>query len=279
MTNFLENEWRSETFRTSNLIKRLFTMEDRAASNLVEAELKNEGGQSSQSKSRLLSLPAEIRAQIFAFVLGDVYCQRPLVVWDGVCVGTSGQKHPTATAILHVCRTTYEDSISILYDHTIVDVCIRADTLDDSFPRFQNSLGSIEECSLLAKLRHIQLEIAYRCNLGTIARVRDRISRLADACGRLKTIDLVFFDQSPTSRARTARQSWYADVIVKAAMSLTCEKFVDIKRNLSAKKGMNPVHWRALKSKIDADADFNEVQETFRELSFSYFEHDFGSKS
>lgn len=232
------------------------------------------------SASRLLLLPAELRAQIFAFVFENVRCARPLVVWDGVCVGTSGLKYPTATALLHVCRTIYSEAISILYDHTTIDVCIRADNLNESFPRFQNRLGSIEDCPLLTKLRHVRLQVIYRRDLGTIARVRDRIERLADACSRLKTIDLAFFNQSPRAASRTGFQAPYADMIVKAAMKLKCEKFVDIGRNAMAKPSMDPVHWRALKSRVNGtyNNEIDDVQETFRRLTFSCFGRDSSSE-
>lgn len=236
---------------------------------------------SAGSGSRLLSLPAELRVAIFTFLLGDVRCRRPLVVWDGVCVGTSGSTHPVETAILQACRTTYNDATPILYEQTAVDISIRADTLDDSFPRFQTCLGPITDCPLLQKLRHIRLEIAYRCDLGTIARVRDRVYQLANACNKLKTIDLVFFDQSAASFVRSTKPSNYADVIVKASMNLKCHKFVDIRRNLAAKKGMDPVNWHALQDRLNAndDATTNDMQETFSELSFSYFEHEFRLKN
>ena len=111
----------------------------------------------------LLTLPAEIRANIFSYVLlKDVRCRRPLIVWEEVCTSVPDRKPVIAIAILLTCRTTYEDSAPILYNNCAVEMSIRSDSFDRSFPRFQTSLGFIEDCVLLSRLRHIELEVRVR---------------------------------------------------------------------------------------------------------------------
>lgn len=254
-------------------------MEIPRPSKVDESQALRKGGYSPASTSRLLSLPAELRTEIFALALADVRCRRPLVVWDDVCTGISGRTQPVSTAILQACRTTYDDCVSILYDCTTIEITIRSDSQDQSFPRFQICLGAIENCPLLPRLRHVELEVAYTCHEKTIARASYRIRRLADTCKNLKTIDLIFFDQSRVSPNAPIEQTTAADRIVEASRSLECERFVGISRNLAARRNMGPLQWLALRSRVDGYADDDEHGETFRELSFDYLEHAFRQKN
>ena len=201
--------------------------------------------------SRLLSLPAELRAQIFTYVLKDVRCRRPIMMWDEVSTGLRDHKRSVEIAILLTCRTTYDDCVSLLYDETAVDITVRDDVIDDRFPQSRILLGAIEECSILTRLRHIELEITNDgsdCN--ATARATDRLQRLTTVfkkVGKLKTIDLVFFDRRPRDGLPDLEKEETADPILEASMDLVSEKFIGVTRNPAARRGNGEHHVGSVK--------------------------------
>lgn len=226
--------------------------------------------------SRLLSLPAELRAHIFSYVFQDVRCRRPIIIWDVVCTSAADWKTSIATALLLTCRTTYDDCIGLLYDATPVDMTIRGDELDEGFSRFHCDLGTIEICGLLPKLRHIELEITYDPSDGddverTISRVR-KLAQAFESEGKLKTLDLIFFDKGKRSRWQGIGHPKQrdADSIVEAAMGLRCEKVVGVSRNLAARNHMSAEKWAKLRGRVDGD---DSAEEQYREIGYDYWEH------
>ncbi|KAF2479101.1 hypothetical protein BDY17DRAFT_304984, partial [Neohortaea acidophila] len=201
-----------------------------------------------EQRSPLLSLPLELRTQIFRDVLSNIVCQRPVIIWDDVFTSISGKPRPIQTAILQTCRTTYIECVPILYDVRL-SVIIRSDIQDDSFPRFQNCLGSLNDCAWLSRLRHIELEIKYSCRFPEeIARISDRVHKFAVACLRLQTMDLTFVDVTARRKASVTK-SWakgVADPIVEACYELECERVVAVHRNFAAQRDMGSKAWRAL---------------------------------
>lgn len=196
----------------------------------------------------LLSLPLELRTMIFRDVISDITCQRPVIIWDDVCTSISGKPRPIQTAILQTCRTTYNDCVSILYEVN-VSISISSDIQDDSFPRFQNCLGSLGDCAWLSRLRHIELEIRYSCRFPEeIARMSDRVQKFALACSGLQTMDLTFVDVTARKKVSIPK-SWakgVADPILEACCELRCERVVAIHRNFAAREDMGNKAWRAL---------------------------------
>ena len=236
---------------------------------------------STQASCSLLSLPAEIRSHIFSCVLDGVRCRRPIIVWDEVCTSISGRNAVTSIAILLACRTTYEDCISILYNETIVEMSIRSDCFDQSFPRFQSSLGTIEDCALLSRLRHIEMEISYNASdMRALRRLASRIGKLANVfkeIRKLKTVDLVFFDQGLRPRNVSMDGRRDADLLLEVAMELECESFIGISRNIAAKGTMSVSKWEALRTKVNQST--KRDAEVFREINFDYWEHAFRLKN
>ncbi|KAL1603740.1 hypothetical protein SLS60_005330 [Paraconiothyrium brasiliense] len=92
-------------------------------------------------------------------------------------------------------RVTYDDCLPILHDLATVDISIRSEAQGESFLRPEITLGAIEDCPLLLRLRHIELEVACKCDQKRIGHASERIGKLAHAWEILKTIDLVFFDE------------------------------------------------------------------------------------
>ena len=196
----------------------------------------------------------------------------------------SGRPTAKSTAILLACRTTYQDSVSILYKGTVVEVSVRSDCFDKSFPRFQVSLGAIDDCSILTRLRHIELEISYDANnVQGLQRLTARILKLAAVfkeMKKLKTIDLIFFDQGTSSRdSMSDRRIMNTESMLDAATQLPCKKMTGVSRNMAAKRSMSEVKWTTLRSQIGQDVDVEWEEERFREISFDYWEHAFRSKN
>lgn len=201
-----------------------------------------------EQRCPLLSLPLELRIQIFRDVLSDIVCQRPVVIWDDVCTSISGKPHPIQTAILQTCRTTYNECVSILYDVS-VSINISSDVQDDSFQRFQYGLGSLDNCSWLSRLRHIELEIKYSCRFPEeIARLSDRVQKFAVACSGLQSMDLTFVDVNARKKVSIPK-SWakgVADPILDACGELRCVHVTAIHCNFAARENMGNKAWTAL---------------------------------
>ena len=233
-----------------------------------------------QPVNSLLSLPAEIRAEIFTHVLKGTRCRKPVMLWDDVCITSPPQGPAIATAILQACWTAYEDCISILHGSTKIELSVRHDL--NGLGISQCSLGSIESCTLLPKLHHVDLEISFRglpADCERQERTVDRLQRLAAVLSRsekLRTIDLVFFDQGGVVGPQ-ALSTEEADAVLDAAMQLPGEKIVAISRNPVASKSMSRVKWIQLFAK--ARLPMEEDMEEFREISFDYWEHAFRLKN
>jgi len=229
--------------------------------------------------SRLLSLPAELRAHIFSYIFQDpdFRCKRPLIIWDQVCASVVDWKTPIATAILSTCQTTYHDCISLLYDTNIVTLSLRSDELGDGFLRFHGSCGLIEDCQILRRLRHIELEISYDASdelavNRTIARVNKLAVVLNDG-GKLKTLNLVFFDEGGRNRWQWTgnMKQWNVDILLDAALNFKCGKVIGVSRNRDSRQHMSSETWTKLRSKVGGDC--SGAEERFREINYEYWEH------
>lgn len=222
------------------------------------------------AKTGLLSLPAELRAMIFSFVLEHVYCRYAVLVWDHISIAKTAGKSTKGVGILLACRTTYQDCIDLIYENAVVHMSVRGDTQGHK-PQFTTSLGPIKQCALLAQLKHIQLEISYRASRsGSVKIVVERIQRLARAfqkASNLKTVDLVFFDEGSRYREDVWRTRDTADPILEAAMQLKCEQVVAVSRNETASWYMTPVKWQSLRRMAGG---MDGGREEFREITFDY---------
>ena len=218
--------------------------------------------EANHDQNGLLSLPPEIRAQIFGYVLEAVRCRRPLIAWDDICTGIATHKSSTSIAILLTCRTAYEDAMPILYDLCTVEITVRSDLHDESFPRFQISLGPISSCPILSRVRNIELEISYDArNNEAVARAARRVQELAAVfkeTKQLKTLDLILFDQGRITSAGFPNQA-ACDPILIACMELECERFLRVSRNLSAKRKMSESKWQVLRKKAGVHVEAGEA--------------------
>ena len=227
----------------------------------------------------LLSLPAELRAIIFSSVLETVHCKYPILVWDHISIASTAGSSSPGVGILLACRTTYQDCVALLYDNAVLHMSIRGDTMGTA-PCLGTSLGRIEHCTLLEKLRHVQLEISYKASKSdSVKRVADRISKLSKVfkkSNNLQSIELIFFDEGSRWREDMWRVGSAADPIINAVMKLKCEEVVAVSRNQSASWNMTPSKWKLLREKA---GDSVGEQEEFREITFDYWEHAFRMKN
>lgn len=230
-------------------------------------------------KTGLLSLPPELRAIIFSSVLETVHCKYPILVWDHISIASTAGSLSSGVGILLACRTTYQDCIAILYDNAVLHMSVRGDTTGFT-PWLGTSLGCIEDCALLERLRNVQLEMSYKASKSeSVKRVADRISKLSKAFNKsnnLKSIELIFFDDGSRWREDTLRLTSTADPILKAVMKLECEEVVAVSRNAAASWNMSLSKWQLLREKA---GEFVAEQEEFREITFDYWEHAFRSKN
>ena len=228
----------------------------------------------------LLSLPPELRAIIFSSVLETIRCKYPILVWDHISIASTAGSSSPGVGILLACRTTYQDCIAILYDNAVLHMSVRGDTMGLT-PWLGTSLGRIENCNLLERLRHVQLEISYKASKSeSVKRVADRISKLSKAfkkSNKLKSVELIFFDEGSRWREGMMRFTSTADSILKAVLMLECEEVVAVSRNAAARANMSLTKWARVRAKAGQSVDVEE--EEFREITFDYWEHAFRLKN
>ncbi|KAI7286875.1 hypothetical protein KC345_g941 [Hortaea werneckii] len=233
---------------------------------------------SKRSKPFLLPLPPELRIQIFGHVLRSVSSRRPFLILDGIFSECSTAARPLKqTAILSVCRTTFNDSIDMLYDLATVEISI------DSSRQFQggpsaslDSLGALEASQLLRNLRHLELEIMYDgSRLAAIERVASRIRRLATVLNeaqKLKTLTVSFFDCGRHLSHDVMMGGQHvepaADKILDAAMLVQCKRLLGVDRNLASRDRMGKEKWMELRGRMEEGED----QESFREINHGYWD-------
>lgn len=181
-----------------------------------------------------------------------------------------------ATAILLTSRLIYKECIPILYSHTTVEIALRCEE-DSKVPRgCMNDLGLIENCKLMSRLRHIELEISFNAyNYVWISRAAKRVRKLASELnvhGKLKTLDLVFFQVG----RHYLDEGTPGDELVKEANTLTCEKLLGVSRNIAATHAISSSKWAGLRRLV-----FNvneEESEQFQEISLDYWERAFANR-
>jgi hypothetical protein len=231
------------------------------------------------AQSGLLSLPKELRDIIFSDVLGTVHCKYPILVWDHISIANTAGSSSKGVGILLACRTTYNDCIALIYDNAVAHMSVRGDT-QGLTPLSSSSLGPIQKCSLLPRLKHIQLEISYRASQSeSVKRVVDRVTKLSKTfkkSANLKTVELIFFDEGSRHRTELYRTGSLADPIVDAVIKLDCQDLVAVSRNSAAKWNMSGEKWKLLREKAGEAA---EGAEEFREITFDYWEHAFKWKN
>ena len=230
------------------------------------------------AQNSLLSLPAELRAIIFSYALERVHCKYPVLIWDRISIANTAGKSSKGIGILLACWTTYQDCIDLIYDHAVIHMSVRGDTAGKA-PEYGLSLGKFKQCSLLSRMRHIQLEISYKViSKSSIPVVVSRVKRLTKAFNKynnLKTVDLVFFDEGSRWREDMWRAGNAADPIIDAVIGLQCEEFVAVSRNDAANWSISPEKWQLLRQMSGEDGS----DEQFREITFDYWEHEFRWKN
>ena len=222
------------------------------------------------AESALISLPKELRDIIFSFALENVHCKYPILVWDHISIANTAGSSSKGVGILLACRTTYNDCIDLIYDNAVAHMSVRGDT-QGLKPPSSSSLGPIQRCALLSRLKHIQLEISYRASYDSIKRVVDRVTKLSmmlNNSANLKTIELIFFDEGSRFRNESSRTRNKADPIVEATMKLECQDLVAVSRNWAAKWNMSGEKWKLLRERAGEDG---EGSEEFREITFDYW--------
>lgn len=233
---------------------------------------------SERSKPLLLSLPPELRIQIFSYILRNVSSRRPFLALDEIFAECSTTTRPLKqTAILSVCRTTFNDSVDMLYDLAAVEISIGSSRqFQNGAPASIDSLGTLEDSQLLRNLRHLELEVMYDgSRMAAIERVASRIRRLAAVLNetqKLKTLAISFFDSGRhlSYGAMAARQDDEpaADKILDAAMLIQCKRLLGVDRNLASRDRMGMGKWMELRGRMEERED----QESFREINHGYWD-------
>ncbi|KAI7208514.1 hypothetical protein KC343_g10294 [Hortaea werneckii] len=231
-----------------------------------------------RSKPFLLSLPPELRIQIFGYVLRSVSSRRPFLALDGLFAECSTTTRPLKrTAILSVCRTTFNDSIDMLYDLAAVEISIGSSRqFQEGSPASLDRLGALEDSQLLRNLRHLELEVMYDgSRLAAIERVASRIRRLAavlNEAQKLKTLTVSFFDcgrhVSHDVMAGRQHDEPVADKILDAAMLIQCKRLLGVDRNMASRDHMGNEKWTELRGRMEEGED----QESFREINHGYWD-------
>lgn len=217
----------------------------------------------------LLALPTELRIHIFGYVLQDMRCRRPLLIWDDIWA-IHALTPTTSTAILSVCHTTCHDCIGLLYDTTPIEIILRKPELNAKFLRHHYILEAMEGSSLLHRLRHMELEVMY--DVGDVEAARETTSRIYKFAhilrdiGKLKTLDLVFFAQR---KSISASDHQPANQILEAVMFIQSQELLNVSRNLTASRNLREDLWQVLKSKTRT-AKFDE--ESFGAINCEYWE-------
>ncbi|KAI7222375.1 hypothetical protein KC333_g1198 [Hortaea werneckii] len=234
---------------------------------------------SERSKPFLLSLPPELRIQIFSYVLSSVSSRRPFLALDEIFAECSTTPRPLKqTAILSVCRTTFNDSIDMLYDLAAVEISIGSSRqFQAGSPASLHSLGWLEDSQVLRNLRHLELEVMYDgSRMAAIERVASRIRRLAAVLNetqKLKTLAISFFDSgrhlSYDAMAGRQHNEPAADKILDAAMLIQCKRLLGVDRNLASRDRMGKGKWMELRGRMEEGED----QESFREINHGYWDH------
>ncbi|GAB1735016.1 hypothetical protein NU219Hw_g87t1 [Hortaea werneckii] len=235
---------------------------------------------SERSKTLLLSLPPELRIQIFSYVLRSVSSRRPFLALDEVFAERSSStttRPLKRTAILSVCRATFNDSIDMLYDIAAVEISIGSSRqFQGGSPASLDSLGALEDSQLLRNLRHLELEVMYDgSRLAAIERVASRIRRLAAVLNetqKLKTLAISFFDSgrhlSYGAIAGRQHDEPPADKILDAAMLIQCKRLLGVDRNMASRDRMGKGKWMELRGRMEEGED----QESFREINHGYWD-------
>ncbi|KAI6839492.1 hypothetical protein KC332_g2790 [Hortaea werneckii] len=231
-----------------------------------------------RAKPFLLSLPPELRIQIFSYVLHDVSSRRPLLALGELFAECSTATRPLKQAsILSVCRTTFNDSIDMLYDLSAVEISIGSSRqLQEGTPASLDSLGALEDSQVLRNLRHLELEVMYDgSRMAAIERVASRIRRLAailNEAQKLKTLVISFFDcgrhLSHDVMMRGQHDEPAANKILNATMLIHCKHLLGVDRNLASRDRMGKEKWMELRGRMEEGED----QESFREINHGYWD-------
>lgn len=226
--------------------------------------------------SALLELPAELRVQIFEYVLQGARCQRPLFILESVYVQSDARSPPKNTAILLACRATYKECLPLLYDQATVEMSLRDEQDANDVRASVIDLGTIEDCSLLSRLRHIELEIPFNAfDDASVARAATRMHRLSDVVnqyGSVKTHSLTFLQSGGHFRDDGSP----CDALVEQAVKIRRIKLLEVSRNMAARYAISTSRWTALRRLA---ADYNEAEpERFHEISLDYWNRVFPNK-
>ncbi|KAI6908592.1 hypothetical protein KC318_g4348 [Hortaea werneckii] len=233
---------------------------------------------SERFKPFLLSLPPELRIQIFSYVLSSVSSRQPFLALDEIFAECFTITRPLKqTAILSVCRTTFNDTIDMLYDLAAVEISIGSSRqFQEGSPASLDSLGALEDSQVLRNLRHLELEVMYDgSRMAAIERVASRIRRLAAVLNetqKLKTLAISFFDSgrhlSSDATMRRQHDEPPADKILDAAMLIQCKRLLGVDRNLASRDRMGKGKWMELRGRMEEGED----QESFREINNGYWD-------
>lgn len=223
--------------------------------------------------SALLELPAELRVYIFEYILEGCRSQRPLFVLDSVYVQSAARTPSRTTAILLACRSAYKECLPILYDHTAVELSVRDEDNTDHVQAAVINLGTIKDCRLLSRLRHVELEITFNTfDDASISRAADRIRRLSNIFnrhGKIKTLSLTF--RQSGGHYRDYRTP--CDVLVEQAMRIGCDKLIEVSCNMASRYAISTSKWAALRRL--ATNYIEAAPEEFHEISLDYWDRVF----
>lgn len=225
------------------------------------------------AQSALLQLPAELRIQIFEYIFETIQCQRLLFVLDSVYVQSDAGSTPKNTAILHACRSTYKECLPILYNHTTVELSVRDEQNTNDVRASMISLGTIKDCGLFSRLRHVEVEINFNAfDDLSVLRAAFRVLELSEALnkhGKVKTLSLTFLQLGSHGHDHRTR----CDAVVEQAVRIKCEKLLEVSRNMGARNSMSMSRWTALRRLA---ATYVEAEpEQFHEISLDYWDRVF----
>ncbi|KAF2161767.1 hypothetical protein M409DRAFT_58843 [Zasmidium cellare ATCC 36951] len=228
------------------------------------------------SHSALLDLPAELRVHIFEYVFEETHCQKPLFVLDEIYVQSSGEGSLTATAILLTCRLIYKECLPLLYQNTAVELSLRCEENTNESLTTLIDLGTIEDCGILPRLRHIELEVTFDAHdEASISRTKARLqnfSKVLNTHGKLKTLNLTFLQSGKHYRG----DEFSGDVLVDQAMAMKRDQVFEVSRNIAARFAMSNGKWTALRALAD---NYREGErESYQEISLDYWDRVFPEK-
>lgn len=137
-------------------------------------------------------------------------------------------------------------------------------------------LGTIENCKILPRLRHIELEITFDAHdEASVSRTKTRLHKFSNVLnthGKLKTLNLTFLQSGKHYRG----DEFPGDVLVDQAMAMKRDQVFEVSRNIAARFAMSNGKWTTLRALAD---NYREGErESYQDISLDYWDRVFPEK-